>query len=236
MKISIIIPVFNELKTLQHVIEKVHSVNLNIQKEIIVVDDASTDGTRELLEQALKEKVDKVAYHPKNQGKGAALRTGFKHATGDFVIVQDADLEYDPNEYAFLLQPILDGKADVVYGSRFTGHGPHRVLFFWHSVANKLITTFSNMITNLNLTDVETGFKVFKKAVLDKITLEEDRFGFEIEITIKLARLKCRIYEVGISYRGRDYSEGKKITWKDGIRAIFCILKYGILRKNKCDS
>lgn len=236
MKISIIIPVFNERKTLQQVIEKVHSVNLNIQKEIIVVDDASTDGTRELLEQALKEKVDKVAYHPRNQGKGAALRTGFKHATGDFVIVQDADLEYDPNEYAFLLQPILDGKADVVYGSRFTGHRPHRVLFFWHSVANKLITTFSNMITNLNLTDVETGFKVFKKAVLDKITLEEDRFGFEIEITIKLARLKCRIYEVGISYWGRDYSEGKKITWKDGIRAIFCILKYGILRKNKCDS
>lgn len=234
MKISIIIPVFNEVKTLQHIIEKVRSVNLNIQKEIIVVDDASTDGTRELIEQALKEKVAKVIYHPFNQGKGAALRTGFKHATGDFVIVQDADLEYDPNEYAFLLQPILDGKADVVYGSRFTGHGPHRVLFFWHSVANKLITTFSNMITNLNLTDVETGFKLFKKDILDKITLEEDRFGFEIEITIKLARLKCRIYEVGVSYWGRDYSEGKKITLKDGIRAVFCVFKYGILRKNKC--
>lgn len=231
MKISIVIPVFNEVKTLQHVIEKVRSVNLNIQKEIIVVDDASTDGTRELIEQALKEKVAKVIYHPINQGKGAALRTGFKHATGDFLIVQDADLEYDPNEYAFLLQPILDGKADVVYGSRFTGHGPHRVLFFWHSVANKLITTFSNMITNLNLTDVETGYKVFKREILTKIKLEENRFGFEIEITIKLAHLKCRIYEVGVSYRGRDYSEGKKITWKDGIRAIFCILKYGILRK-----
>ena len=232
MKVSIIIPVFNESKTLRQVVEKVIAVNMI--KEIIIVDDASTDGTRELLEKELKEKVNKVIYQPFNQGKGAALRTGFKHATGDFVIVQDADLEYDPNEYAFLLQPILDGKADVVYGSRFTGHGPHRVLFFWHSVANKLITTFSNMITNLNLTDVETGFKLFKKDILDKITLEEDRFGFEIEITIKLARLKCRIYEVGVSYWGRDYSEGKKITLKDGIRAVFCVFKYGILRKNKC--
>lgn len=232
MKVSIVIPVFNESKTLRQVVEKVIAVNMI--KEIIIVDDASTDGTRELLEKELKEKVDTVVYHPFNQGKGAALRTGFKHATGDFVIVQDADLEYDPNEYAFLLQPILDGKADVVYGSRFTGHGPHRVLFFWHYVGNKFITTLSNMVTNLNLTDVETGYKVFKREILNKINLKENRFGFEIEITIKLARLKCRIYEVGVSYWGRDYSEGKKITWKDGIKAVFCILKYGIFKKNKC--
>lgn len=232
MKLSIIIPVFNESKTLRQIVEKVSAVR--VQKEIILVDDASTDGTRELIENELREKVDKVVYHPFNQGKGATLRTGFKHATGDVVIIQDADLEYDPNEYLLLLQPILDGKADVVYGSRFTGHGPHRVLFFWHYVGNKFITTLSNMVTNLNMTDVETGFKVFKRDLLNKIVLEEDRFGFEIEITIKLSRLKCRIYEVGISYWGRDYSEGKKITWKDGIQAIFCILKYGIFKKDKC--
>ncbi|HHT9138012.1 MAG TPA: glycosyltransferase family 2 protein [Candidatus Wunengus sp. YC60] len=231
MKVSIIIPVFNEFKTLQHVVEKVISVDIQSQKEIIIVDDASTDGTRELIEKELEKKVDKVIYHPFNQGKGATLRTGFKHATGDVVIIQDADLEYDPNEYPLLLQPILEGKADVVYGSRFTGHGPHRVLFFWHFVANKFITTLSNMVSDLNLTDAETGFKVFKRNILNKIALEEDRFGFEIEITVKLARLKCRMYEVGVSYSGRDYSEGKKITWRDGIRAIFCILKYGILRK-----
>lgn len=228
MKVSIIIPVFNESKTLRHIVEKVTAVNL--PKETILIDDASTDGTRELIENELREKVDKVVYHSINQGKGAALRTGFKNATGDIVIIQDADLEYDPNEYSLLLQPILDGKADVVYGSRFTGHGPHRVLFFWHYVGNKFITTMSNMVTNLNMTDVETGFKVFKRDLLNKIILEEDRFGFEIEITIKLARLKCRIYEVGISYWGRDYSEGKKITWRDGIRAIFCILKYGLFK------
>lgn len=234
MKISIIIPVFNESKTLRQVVEQVIAVNM--VKEIIIVDDASTDGTRELIEKELGKKVDKVIYHPFNQGKGAALRTGFKQATGDVVIVQDADLEYNPNEYSLLLQPILDGKADVVYGSRFTGQGPRRVLFFWHYIGNKLLTILSNMVTNLNLTDVETGFKLLKRDILNKITLEEERFGFEIEITVKLARLKCCIYEVGISYWGRDYSEGKKITWKDGIRAIFCVLKYGILRKNKCDS
>lgn len=230
MKVSVIIPVFNEFGTIRHIVEMVAAVN--IPKEIIIVDDASTDGTREILGKELREKVDKVIFHPFNQGKGAALRTGFSHATGDIVIVQDADLEYNPNEYPLLLQPILDGKADVIYGSRFTGHGPHRVLFFWHYVGNKFITTLSNVVTNLNMTDVETGFKVFRKDILDKIRLEENRFGFEIEITIKLARLKCRIYEVGISYWGRDYSEGKKITWKDGIKAIFCILKYGIFKKN----
>ncbi len=230
MKISVIIPVFNEFKTLRQVVEQVVAVNM--VKEIIIVDDASTDGTRELLEKELKEKVDKVVYHPVNQGKGAALRTGFQHATGDVVIVQDADLEYDPNEYSLLLQPILDGKADVVYGSRFTGQGPHRVLFFWHYIGNKLLTVLSNMVTNLNLTDVETGFKLLKRDLLNKITLAEERFGFEIEITVKLSRLKCRIYEVGVSYWGRDYSEGKKITWKDGIRAIFCILKYGIFKRS----
>ncbi len=232
MKLSIVIPVYNELKTLEHIIEKVCAISLNIQKEIIIVDDASTDGTRDLIEKVLKKKADKIIYQSVNQGKGAALRTGFKNATGDIVIIQDADLEYDPNEYSLLLQPILDGKADVVYGSRFTGHGPHRVLFFWHYVGNKFITTLANMATNLNMTDVETGFKVFRRDILNRITLTEDRFGFEIEITVKLARLKCRIYEVGISYWGRDYSEGKKITWKDGIRAIFCILKYGIFKKH----
>lgn len=230
MRVSIIIPVFNEIKTLPLVVEKIIAVD--IPKEIIIVDDASTDGTHALIENELKGKVDKVVYHSFNQGKGAALQTGFKHATGDVVIIQDADMEYNPGEYTLLLQPILDGKADVVYGSRFVGHGPHRVLFFWHAVANKIITTLSNMFTNLNLTDVETGFKVLRKDILDKICLEENRFGFEIEITIKLARLKCRIYEIGISYWGRDYSEGKKITWKDGIRAIFCIVKYGVFKKN----
>ena len=231
MKISLVIPVYNEEKYLSQILNKIIAVN--ISKEIIIVDDGSTHGTRKVIEDSLRKKVDKVIYHTFNQGKGAALRTGFQHATGDVVIIQDADLEYDPNEYSLLLQPILDGKADVVYGSRFTGHGPHRVLFFWHYLGNKLITVLSNMVTNLNMTDVETGFKVFKRDLLNKIILEEDRFGFEIEITIKLARLKCRIYEMGISYWGRDYSEGKKITWKDGIRAIFCILKYGIFKKNK---
>lgn len=229
MKVSIVIPVFNESGTIRHVVERVMAVHT--PKEIILVDDASTDGTREIIEKELKGKVDKIIYHSFNQGKGAAMQTGFKHATGDIVIVQDADLEYDPTEYPLLLKPILDGKADVVYGSRFAGHGPHRVLFFWHYVGNKFITILSNMVTNLNLTDVETGFKVIKKELLDKITLKENRFGFEIEVTIKLARLKCRIYEVGISYWGRDYSEGKKITWKDGIRAVFCILKYRFFRK-----
>ncbi len=232
MKISLVIPVYNEEKYLPLILNKIIAVN--ISKEIIIVDDGSTDGTHKVIEDSLRKKVDKVIYHTFNQGKGAALRTGFQHATGDVVIIQDADLEYDPNEYSLLLQPILDGKADVVYGSRFTGHGPHRVLFFWHYLGNKLITILSNVVTNLNMTDVETGFKVFKRDLLNKIVLEEDRFGFEIEITIKLARLKCRIYEVGISYWGRNYSEGKKITWKDGIKAIFCILKYGIFKKDKC--
>lgn len=231
MKISIVIPVFNESKTIQQVVEKVLAVD--IPKEIILVDDCSTDGTREIVEKELKEKVDKVLYHAFNRGKGAAIRTGLQHATNDIIIIQDADLEYDPSEYGLLLKPIWDGKADVVYSSRFRAQSPHRVLFFWHYVGNLFITLLTNMVTNLNLSDVESGFKVFKRDILNKITIEEERFGFEIEVTVKVSRLKCRIYEVGISYSGRDYSEGKKTTWKDGIQALWCILKYGVLNTRK---
>lgn len=227
MKISVVIPVFNESETIQELYDRVRSVP--IDKEIILVDDFSTDGTREIL-QSLPDDTTRVFLHDRNRGKGAALRTGFQKATGDIVVVQDADLEYDPGQYPKLVQPILDGKADVVYGSRFVTGDHRRVLFFWHMVGNKFLTLLSNMLTNLNLTDMETCYKVFRRELLDKIVIEEDRFGFEPEITAKIAKMKVRIYEVGISYAGRTYDEGKKIGWKDGISALRCILKYNLFR------
>jgi glycosyltransferase involved in cell wall biosynthesis len=223
-KLSIVMPVYNEKDTIEQIISRVMSVDVGLEKELVIVDDFSKDGTRDILTKLNDPRV-KVHFHPENMGKGSALQTGFGKATGEIVLVQDADLEYDPNEYPILLHPILDGRADVVYGSRFLG-GPHRVLFFWHSVGNKLLTTFSNMLSNLNLTDMETCYKVFKKSVLDKIKLQSKRFGFEPEVTIKIAKLKIRIYEVPISYAGRDYSEGKKIGWKDGFAAIFHIIRH----------
>lgn len=227
MKLSVVIPVYNEAATIAELISRVHQVD--VPKEIIVVDDGSTDGTRDELERlkGLYENV-RVILQPRNRGKGAALQLGFKHATGDYVLVQDADLEYDPAEYPVLLRPLIEGKADVVYGSRFLTTKQHRVLFFWHSVGNRLLTLVSNMFTNLNLTDMETGFKVFKRDVIQSIKLEQNRFGFEPEITVKIARMKLRIYEVGISYYGRTYEEGKKIGWRDGVKALWCILKYSM--------
>ncbi len=224
MKLSIIIPVYNEKNTVNKIIQQVQDVELDMEKEIILIDDGSTDGTREILKNLEYPNV-KVKLHEKNQGKGSALQTGFSLATGDFVIIQDADLEYDPREYPVLLTPLLDGRADAVYGSRFLG-GPHRVLFFWHYIGNKFLTTLSNMLSNLNLTDMETCYKVFRKEILDKITIKSKRFGIEPEITMKLARQKCRIYEVPISYSGRDYTEGKKIGWKDGVAAIFHLIRF----------
>jgi glycosyltransferase involved in cell wall biosynthesis len=224
MKLSIVVPVFNERPTIAEIIRRVRVVDVGMDKEIIVVDDGSTDGTREIL-QALALPELKVVLQERNLGKGAALRTGFAAAGGDIILVQDADLEYDPQEYPRLLEPILDGRADVVYGSRFLG-GPHRVLYFWHYVGNRFLTTFSNMLSNLNLTDMETCYKVVRREVLGKIKLKSSHFGFEPEITMKLAKLRCRIYEVPISYSGRDYAEGKKIGWKDGLAALFHLIRF----------
>ena len=230
MKVSIVIPCFNEAETIENIVQAVLSVPLT-NREIIIVDDSSTDGTKEILSTKIKDLVDKIILHESNQGKGAALRSGFANVTGDVVVIQDADLEYNPQEYPILLQPILDGKADVVYGSRFNGGQAHRVLYFWHCVGNQILTLLSNMFTNLNLTDMETGYKAFRIEILKQIKIEENHFGVEPELTAKFAKLGCRIYEVGISYNGRTYKEGKKIKWKDGVQALWCILKYNLTRK-----
>jgi glycosyltransferase involved in cell wall biosynthesis len=222
VRVSVVIPVYNEVGTIEEIVGRVQAVDL--EKEIVIVDDGSTDGTRELLQEiTLSHENVRALYHDQNQGKGAALRTGFESASGDIVIIQDADLEYDPREYPVLLEPILDGRADIVYGSRFLG-GPHRVLFFWHYLGNKFLTLLSNAVTNLNLTDMETCYKVFRREVLSDIQLKSNRFGFEPEFTAKIAKKDFRIYETPISYSGRTYAEGKKIGWKDGVKAIFAII------------
>ena len=225
VKLSIVIPIYNERDTLRALISRVEAVDY--EKEIILIDDFSTDGTRDVLKEFESRENFQVLYHDHNKGKGAALRTGFSKTSGEIIIIQDADLEYNPTDYRILLEPILDGRADVVFGSRFLG-GPHRVLFFWHYLGNKFLTTLSHMLTNLNLTDMEVCYKVFRREVREQIEIEENRFGFEPEITAKVARLGCRIYEVGVSYSGRTYEEGKKIAWQDGFRAIWCILKYNL--------
>jgi len=225
MKLSVIIPCYNEKGHLPKLISLVKNSPFQ-DKEIILVDDGSNDGTAELIKFDLEPMVDKIIYHPKNLGKGAAIRSALKHVTGDMVIIQDADLEYDPNEYPKLIAPIINGKADVVYGSRFLGEGPHRVHLFWHYVGNKLLTLLSNMFTNLNLTDMETCYKLFKTEIIKGIDIEENGFGIEPEITAKVAKRKCRIYEIGISYYGRSYDEGKKINWRDGLKAAYYLIKY----------
>ncbi len=227
MKLSIVIPVYNEEHTIGRILDAVHAVRLGLEMEVIVVNDCSHDATGAVLERLKTEfPAMRVLHHEVNQGKGAALRTGFAAATGDIVLIQDADLEYDPRDFPLLLGPILDGRADVVYGSRFVGGGAHRVMYFWHMIGNKLLTTFSNMMTNLNLTDMEVCYKVFKREILQDIAIKENRFGFEVEITAKIARKQCRLYEVPVSYYGRDYNEGKKVTWRDGFSAFRCIIKY----------
>ena len=227
MKLSVVIPVFNEQATIRYVIRRVLAVPLNI--EILCVDDGSSDGSREILKELQAQNPElQVFFQPENRGKGAALRLGIQKATGNFVIIQDADLEYDPSDYPSLLEPLIQNKADVVYGSRFLGSGPHRVLYFWHSIGNRVLTLLSNCLTNINLSDMETCYKAFRREVIQSIRLEEDRFGFEPEVTVKIAKRKLRIYEVGISYWGRTYEEGKKIGWKDGVRALWCLLKYAI--------
>lgn len=232
MKLSVVIPVYNEEKTVADILERVRAVELpGLEQEIVVVNDASTDGTAEILAGLDGSGGVRVLTHPENRGKGAALATGFAAATGDVVLIQDADLEYDPNEYGKLVRPILDGHADVVYGSRFMGSDAHRVLYFWHYMGNRFLTVLSNAFTNLNLSDMETCYKVFRREVLTGLAIEEPRFGFEPEITAKVAAGRWRIYEVGISYHGRTYAEGKKIGWKDGVRAIWCIVKYNLRRR-----
>ncbi len=226
MKLSIVIPCYNEKDTIQKILERVKASPLD--KEIIIVDDGSTDGTREILATQIAHQVDQIIFHEHNQGKGAALRSGFAAVHGDIVIIQDADLEYDPAEYEQLIKPILEGKADVVYGSRVRGGQTNNVSYYWLSLGNKFLTWLSNIFTNINLSDLETGYKVFRRDIIQSITVEENRFGFEPEITAKVAKMKCRVYEVGISYSGRSYEAGKKVGWKDGFRAIWCILKYNL--------
>jgi glycosyltransferase involved in cell wall biosynthesis len=229
MRLSVVIPCYNEADTIEKIIEAVLSAPYQ-NKEIIIVDDCSTDGTKKILKEKIEAKVSRIIYQSSNQGKGAALRQGIQAATGDVVIIQDADLEYDPAEYHKILQPIIDNRADVVFGSRFMGGEAHRVVYFWHRIGNGLISLISNMFTNLNLTDIETCYKAFRREIIQSITIEENRFGFEPEITAKIAKINCRIYEVGISYYGRTYEEGKKINWKDGLWALCCIIKYNLLR------
>jgi glycosyltransferase involved in cell wall biosynthesis len=227
MTISVIVPCFNERETIEQIIGAVRRAPLQ-EREIIVVDDGSTDGTTAVLREKIAPLVDRIIYQPVNRGKGAALRAGFAAAGGEAILVQDADLEYDPADYSILLAPILSGDADAVFGSRFMGGRPHRVLYFWHMVGNKFLTLLSNMLTNLNLTDVETGYKAFQASIIKNLDLRENRFGFEVEVAAKLAKARCRIYEVGISYSGRTYDEGKKVNWKDGVRAIYAILRYSV--------
>jgi len=227
MKLSIVIPVYNEAATVEQLIAKVVGVDMGVEKELVLVDDCSTDGSSDVLKKLQQAHPEwRFVFHEQNSGKGAALRSGFAEATGDLVVIQDADLEYDPGNIPQLLGPILDGHADVVYGSRFTGGGPHRVVYYWHYLGNRFLTTLSNMMTDLNLTDMEVCYKLFKREVLESVDLKENRFGFEVEITAKIARGKWRIYEVPIAYYGRNYADGKKITWRDGFRALWCIIKY----------